>query len=366
MDFPGRVVPVAAFLPDLQTDLAGCGVTRPAADSYKDSEALDFFGPGQDAPAYPVLARRGLVQDAHILGKALQATERLKLWGAAGYGAGTVTLKPEVGGVFKSDVSWTMAALGLRGDLWPPQEQRSGPALALESDALWARTSSDKTRDLAASDSDVTRLRLGLEGSWKIALDQNGHLTPRLEVGARHDGGDAETGTGIELGGGFAWSDPALGLRLDVEGRTLLAHRSDDLKDRGFAASLAYNPDPATTLGPSLTLRQDWGGQAKDGIDALFAPDPLDTRGGAGGTAESRWLAEAAYGFPVLDGRFAASPHVGFGFAAGARDYSLGWRFNPLARKNAPDLQLGLKTTRREAAHTKPEHILRFNVALNW
>ena len=297
-----------------------------------------------------------------------QATEGLKLWGAAGYGAGTVTLKPEVGGVFKSDVSWTMAALGLRGDLWPPQEQRSGPALALESDALWARTSSEKTRDLAASDSDVTRLRLGLEGSWKIALDQNGHLTPRLEVGARHDGGDAETGTGIELGGGFAWSDPALGLRLDVEGRTLLAHRSDDLKDRGFAASLAYNPDPATTLGPSLTLRQDWGGQAKDGIDALFAPDPLDTRGGAGGTAESRWLAEAAYGFPVLDGRFAASPHVGFGFgfAADARDYSLGWRFNPLAPNNAPDLQLGLKATRREAAYSKPEHILRFNVALNW
>ncbi len=295
-----------------------------------------------------------------------QATERLKLWGAAGYGAGAVTLKPEVGGVFKSDVSWTMAALGFRGNLWSPQKQRSGPALALESDALWARTSSEKTRDLAASDSDVTRLRLGLEGSWKIALDQNGHLTPRLEVGARHDGGDAETGTGIELGGGIAWSDPALGLRLDVEGRTLLAHGSDDLEDRGFAASLAYNPDPATTLGPSLTLRQDWGGQAKGGIDALFAPDPLDTRGGAGGTAESRWLAEAAYGFPVLDRRFAASPHLGFGFAAGARDYSLGWRFNPLARNNAHDLQLGLNATRRDAAHSKPEHILRFKVALNW
>ena len=64
-----RIFPAAAFLPDLQTDLAGCGVTRPAANSYKDSEALDFSGPGQDAPAYPVLARWGLVQDAYILGK---------------------------------------------------------------------------------------------------------------------------------------------------------------------------------------------------------------------------------------------------------------------------------------------------------
>ena len=181
---------------------------------------------------------------------AIQASEHLKLWGAAGHGTGEVTLKPEVGGSLGSDIAWTMAAAGVRNDLVSLSREGSGLALALTSDALWARTSSEKTHELAASESDVTRLRLGLEGSWRIATEGGGSLTPKLEIGARHDGGDAETGFGVELGGGLAWVDPALGLSLDLSGRTLVAHGSDDLEDRGFAASLAFDPDPATARGP--------------------------------------------------------------------------------------------------------------------
>ena len=136
----------------------------------------------------------------------------------------------------------------------------------MTSDALWTRTSSETTDQLAASDSDATRLRLGLEGSYRMALEGGGSLVPKLEIGARHDGGDAETGFGVEIGGGIAWSDPALGLSLDVSGRTLIAHGNDDLKDRGYAASLAFDPDPATQRGPSLSLRQEFGGPAQGGL----------------------------------------------------------------------------------------------------
>ena len=297
---------------------------------------------------------------------AIQASERLKLWGALGYGTGEVTLKPELGGrSLSSDISWTMAAAGLRGDLLPPPKAGSGPALAVTSDALWARTSSDKTHELAASDSDVTRLRLGLEGGYRIATEGGGHLTPKLEIGARHDGGDAETGFGVELGGGLAWVDPALGLSLDVSGRTLIAHGNDDLKDRGFAASLAFDPDPATKRGPSLTLAQDWGGQAKGGLDALFRADPLEDRTG-GGEATARWRAEAAWGFPAFSGRFTGSPHVGLGLATGARDYSVGWRLTPAANANAPDISFGLKATRRENDWTEPEHTMGFEAVARW
>ena len=237
---------------------------------------------------------------------AIQASEHLKLWGAAGHGTGEVTLKPEVGGSLSSDIAWTMAAAGVRNDLVSLSKEGSGLALALTSDALWARTSSEKTHELAASESDVTRLRLGLEGSWRIATEGGGSVTPKLEIGARHDGGDAETGFGVELGGGLAWVDPALGLSLDLSGRTLVAHGSDDLEDRGFAASLAFDPDPATARGPSLTLTQDWGGAAQGGLDALFASDPLADRTG-GGEAAARWTAEAAWGFPACRAR-GASP----------------------------------------------------------
>ncbi len=296
----------------------------------------------------------------------LRASERLEFWGALGHGTGDVTLKPEMGGALKADISWSMAAMGMRGELLAPSPE--GPALALVSDALWARTSSDRTQDLAASDSDVTRLRLGLEGRWHIALPASPHgaegagMTPRLELGMRHDGGDAETGFGVELGGGLAWSDPALGLSLDLEGRTLVAHGSDDLEDRGFAASLAFDPEPASARGLSLSLRQDWGGSAAGGLDALFTPDPLSERGS--GDATARWHAEAAYGFPALGGRFTGSPHVGLGLATGARDYTLGWRLSPAG--NAPDLFFGMRATRSESDAAPPEHRLGVEVNLRW
>ena len=297
---------------------------------------------------------------------AIQASERMKLWGALGHGTGEVTLRPETSETSRplsSDISWTMAAMGLRGDVVAPKG--SGPALAVTSDALWARTGSDKTHELAASDSDVTRLRLGLEGSWKVALEGNGSVTPKLEIGARHDGGDAETGFGVELGGGLAWIDPTLGLSLDLSGRTLVAHGSDDLEDRGFAASLAFDPDPATKRGPSLTLAQDWGGQAKGGLDALFTPETLDRRGGSG-AATARWRAEAAYGFPAFSGRFTGSPHMGLGLATGARDYSLGWRLTPAASANVPDLSFGIRATRRESDAAAPEHALGLEINARW
>ena len=297
---------------------------------------------------------------------AMQVSERLKLWGAAGHGTGDVTLKTALGDTYSADTTWSMAAAGLRSDLLGTPVGGS-PALALTSDALWARTTSEKTRDLAASDSGVTRLRLGLEGSWRMVLEGGGELTPKLETGIRHDGGDAESGFGIELGGGLAWTDPALGLSLDLTGRTLLAHEDSDFEDRGYAASLAFDPDPASGRGPSFSLRQDWGGQAAGGLDALFAPDPLDERtgSGAGSEATSRWTMEAAYGLPILGGRFTGSPYAGFGLATGARDYSLGWRLAPEAA-TAPDLSFGLRATRRESDTQAPEHTVGLEVRARW
>ena len=367
--------------------LVGMALMRSSGEGgYRDTDpggnvCADLDMDGVDPP--PDLCN-GAVQDgdgkveasltAAVPYAAIQASERLKLWGALGYGTGEVTLKPDLGGrALSADISWTMAAAGVRGDLLPPPKAGSGPALAVTSDALWARTGSDKTHELAASDSDVTRLRLGLEGGYRIATEGGGHLTPRLEIGARHDGGDAETGFGVELGGGLAWVDPALGLSLDVSGRTLIAHGNDDLKDRGFAASLAFDPDPATKRGPSLTLTQDWGGQARGGLDALFRADPLEDRTGSGETA-ARWQAEAAYGFPAFSGRFTGSPYVELGRATGARDYSVGWRIAPAApstgsgqaNANAPDISLGLKATRRESGWAESEHTLGLEATLRW
>ena len=265
----------------------------------------------------------------------------------------------------EADIGWTMAAAGARSALLPVPAQGSGPALALTTDALWARTSSDATHELAASDSDVTRLRLGLEGSYRFATAGDGQLTPRLEVGARHDGGDAETGFGVELGGGLAWSDPTLGLSLDLSGRALIAHDADDLDDRGFAASLGFDPNPASARGPSLKLRQTLGGPATGGVDALFTPDPLSDRSGSD-TTMSRWQAEAAYGLPAFGGAFTASPHLGLSLGAGTRDYTLGWRLIPGTGASAPEVSFGVKVTRREGEGAAPEHAVGVELGARW
>ena len=299
----------------------------------------------------------------------LEASQRLTLWGALGYGEGEVTLATAMGGRYRADTTWRMAAAGLRGDLLEAPTEGSGPALALTSDALWARTSSEKTLDLAASASDVTRLRLGLEGSWRFSLDggdagaaPGASLVPKLELGARHDGGDAETGFGAELGGGLAWVHPALGLTLDVSGRTLLAHEDGDLEDRGFSAALGFDPRPETERGPSFSLRQDFGGPAQGGLDALFAPATLDERSGS--EATSRWTAQIAYGLPAFGGRWTASPHAGLGLATGARDLTLGWRWTPA--ENAHPFSFGLKATRRQSDGAAPEHALGFEASASW
>ena len=53
----------------------------------------------------------------------------------------------------------------------------------------------------------VTRFRTGLEGARDYTLAGRLSLRPSVEVGLRHDGGDAETGAGLDVGGGLVVSD---------------------------------------------------------------------------------------------------------------------------------------------------------------
>lgn len=71
--YPGRIVPPAAFLADLQADLAGCRVQAAAADSFKDSEVRDFLD--RAAVRWPVDFRRvGAGKDG---GRDVRAFQRL-------------------------------------------------------------------------------------------------------------------------------------------------------------------------------------------------------------------------------------------------------------------------------------------------
>ena len=206
-------------------------------------------------------------------------SERLSVWGAAGYGQGTLTLDPEGEGAGKqamqADLSFAMAAAGARGELLEPPGEAGGPALALVSDAMLVRTESERTRGLAAASADVTRLRLALDGSWRFALAGDAALTPSLALGVRHDGGDAETGFGVDIGGGLAFADPKRGLTFDVSARTLVAHEAPGFRERGLTAALGFDPLPLTDRGLTLSLRQTLGAASTGGADALMGRETL-------------------------------------------------------------------------------------------
>ena len=93
---------------------------------------------------------------------------------------------------------------------------------------------------LNASEAGVTRVRTALEGSRGFTLGGDRlSLTPSVEVGLRRDGGDAETGAGMDVGGGLAFTDTVTGLSLDVRVRTLVLYQADAFSERGMSRAAA-------------------------------------------------------------------------------------------------------------------------------
>ena len=299
-------------------------------------------------------------------------TERLSVWGAAGYGAGELKLTAGDDPALKTDLGMMLAAAGARGTLIGGD----GPKLEAVTDARWVRTTtasvSSSASDggkLASASAEVTRLRLGLEGSWPFplgdgALGKGATVTPRLALGVRHDGGDAETGFGADIGGGVTLAAPAHGLTVSLEGRGVLTHEAAGLRDRGIAGSLAWNPQPSTGRGPKLTLTQTFGAGASGGKDALLSRTTLEgLAANDNGDGRQRLEARFGYGFGMFGGQFTGTPEIGLGLSEAGRDTSLGWRLTRTG-SGPGSLELSVEARRRESANdnTPPEHGIGFRL----
>ena len=225
---------------------------------------------------------------------------KLTLWGVVGHGWGRLSLLPEDGEQQSTAIQMSMGAVGLDGLLL--DGGGSGLTIRSTADALLLRVNSQETEDLAGIQGEVSRLRLGLEAERPFPLSESGAvLTPSLELALRQDGGDAETGFGLDLAAALLWSDPGKGLEVELSGHTLLSHGDAAFHEKGLAASLAWDPNPSSSLGPSLSLSQSMGASAgSGGNDALLAaanwPElETSTRGSAG--EDHQFAARLGYGF---------------------------------------------------------------------
>ena len=282
--------------------------------------------------------------------------ERTSLWATLGYGSGRLTLTPDgAESVLETDMTNAMAAFGGRGVLSMRAGETGQFELALRSDAMLTDTASMAVVGLSAGEGATSRIRLILEGTGSLPAF-GGVLAPKVEAGLRYDGGDAETGAGLEVGGGLAYDKARL--TVQVDGRVLLTHRDRDYEEWGYSLSFVYKPGED---GRGLRYRagSQWGA-TQSGVQSLWSLQNAGGLANAARTADGqRYTAELGYGFGV---RRLWYPYVATE-SGGASSQSL--RFG-LKLNAASDLEAGLEIGRRSHLSGQMENDIRLQWQARW
>ncbi len=162
----------------------------------------------------------------------------------------------------------------------------------------------------------VRRLRASVTGSVSIYR----WVRPYLEAAIRHDAGDAETGLGLELGGGTRLAYPESWLRAEVGFRRMIMHAADDFQQWGASASIQYgNPQG---LGPTAQVRPIWGQAARRDF---WSHDALTNLAQA--SSSRRMDIELGYGTRSSE-KGLVRPSLGTTLHPRGRDYRIGYNIS--------------------------------------
>ncbi len=280
------------------------------------------------------------------------------IWGAIGYGRGQVDIDDEqVQSVATSDLSYKSVAAGGSGRLFDVGDT----TFSLKSEAfkVWMDVEGDDYL-IDEMSVGVHQLRLSMEGSYEYRFASGTWFNPLVEVALRHDGGDGETGTGVELGGGFLYEDPNLGLSVSGRGRWLAAHSSQEFSQWGVGGAVIFDTG-ADKQGALFSVSPEWG-DTSSGVDSLWERGVEGLSSEDGGANDMHLDAEFGYGLSALGGDGLFTPYSGLRVGGdGWRQYRLGSRLD-LGRSAS----LSLETDRRQSDTTKPEHGIMLRGKLNF
>ena len=279
----------------------------------------------------------------------------LDVWGTVGHAWGELRIVDALAvGPMTSAATLDSGAVGISGRVL----SRGTTTLRLKGEGALARLGiAGDGSMIEAMAVDMRRLRLSTEASHELVFSSGGSLTPWGELGLRHDGGDGETGAGLEVGGGLRYQNPAAGWTTEGYGRWLAVH-AGALREWGFGAVVRYAPG-ASGRGPSVSLMPGWGDTAS-GVQRLWergATDP--TMPGAPG---SRLDAQFGYGFAALRGRGVLTP---FGTVSLDREYGRGYRLGSRLAVGR-SMSLSLEAERRERAAAAAVHAIMVRGALRF
>ena len=288
-------------------------------------------------------------------------TETLDVWGLLGYGAGKLKFREEDEQDIEVDLAMRMVATGLRTALLP--QEGIGFEVALKADAMWVHVKSDLKDRLVAAAGEVTRMRLLVEGSRVFKL-WDGSLRVSAEAGLRHDGGDADTGVGLEFGGGVRYAGP--GYTLSGSANGLMVHGERGFKEWGATGSIRIDPG-ALGRGLSFTVAPTWGaaqGGAPGGMERLQSHRETPGAGPERGfKPEGRLEAEIGYGLRGPHGAGLLTPHAGLSLSnRGTRRWRAGARWRVV-----PQTMLGFEGSREETrSRDQADHTIMFRASARW
>jgi len=158
-------------------------------------------------------------------------------WMALGYGRGQTEVE-----ALEGRLASVFGAAGVRGT-WM---SNGAAGLTVHGDVLITGAEVEE-HDVRG---EVVRIRVGIEG----AIQLHETIRPYVEANVRQDGGDAETGIGLELGGGVRLSSGRL--RAEVRTHGLVMHTADGFTEWGTSGVVQIGRGP---MGWALSIRPSWG-----------------------------------------------------------------------------------------------------------
>ena len=251
-----------------------------------------------------------------------EARDGLDLWGTVGFGQGELEITNEGQDPVFSDVELRTVGVGV-------DYQLPGSGIfRLKSSALLSELEVEGGDGIAALEVSTSLLRMALEGSHKQKLSGGAYMEPSFEAGARYDGGDGKTGVGAELGVGLRYANPAVGLTLESNARTLVGR--DDYKEWGVSGRILLQ---AGNHGRGLSFSMSpVYGNINSSTQALWDDGLRDETNGTARDNSMRMESRLGYGLSAPGGHGLLTPYAEMTSGDSTRRYRLGmsWELGSL------------------------------------
>ena len=286
------------------------------------------------------------------------------LWASGGFGFGGVTLDDSEEDAQEADLTqWSVGAGGsvtLLSTDWFIAGGTTAVKLKAEGFLAGATVAENESKVIQELTVGVNQARAAIEASHAQHFAGGGSLRPSLEIGGRFDGGDGETGAGLEVGGGLTYADPGSGLTVAGTGRALVI-RDGNYGEWGLSGLIQLDPN-AAGHGLMMSVRPTFGVTAS-GVSGLWEHGTLDLLS-SGEAAGGRVEAEIGYGLAAFGTAGVLTPYAGASLTdAGAHSLSLGGR---LELGPAFDLTLELERSDSADPDTAAEHDITLEGSFSW